>query len=152
MADNDEIFLTVDGSVYTDTSTVSIIDPHITLTGDLSIDGSTNVSTISTSPYYTTHSSFSYPSDQTILIGNQDEEKKKIYICEKWQSKKPIDLGDGLFASFPEDMLSGSELKQKVYNRIEELHPDKAIKLGLNEENITLRKKSVTIEIDIEGS
>ena len=89
--------------------------------------------------------------DNKLVIGKHEKEKTKIFICEKWQSRNPIDLGDGLFASFPDDMLTDDELRKKVYNKIEELHPDKAIKLGLNEENIALIKKSVTIEIDIEG-
>lgn len=131
--------MTVDYADFdsSDTSidTITISDPSLTITGDLSINGSTSVY----APYQPI--TINQHHNNSIIIGECDEDKKqKIYICELWQTKKPIDLGDGLIASFPEDMLSEEELKKKVYNKIEELHPDKAIKLGLNEENISLRK------------
>lgn len=145
--DNDgDIVISCDSSIYADATTVSTISLNpsdISITGNLCISGSTyNV----TQPIFTEH-----PDHGSVVIGKSENDKQKVYICEKWQSKNPIDLGDGLYASLPEDMLSDKELRKKVYNKIEDLYPDKAIKLGLNEENITLRRKTVTIEIDVEG-
>lgn len=98
-----------------------------------------------------TNANTSTNTNSSIVVGEIDNEKMKVYICEKWQSRNPIDMGDGLYISSPEDMLSDSDLKKKVYNKLEDLHPEKTIKLGMNEDNIALRKKSVTIEMDLEG-
>jgi hypothetical protein len=144
MLPDESITISLDETYETDNLTVNITDPNLTISGDLSI------CTTSLAPSYSSAQCFD-PSEGLIIGVGSNEKKQKIYICEPWQTTNPIDLGDGLIASFPDDMISEEELKKKVYNKLEELHPDKAIKLGLNEENITLRKKSVTIEIDLEG-
>jgi len=141
-----DLVLTVNSEsfdVVNDVSTVAITD-------DLSINDSLIVDAISSINGYGYDTSIANV-DDSIVIGETDNKKMKVYICEKWQSTDPIDLGDGLYASLPEDMLSDSDLKKKVYNKLEELYPEKVIKLGMNEDNLSLRKKSVTIEIDLKG-
>lgn len=82
-----------------------------------------------------------------VIVGQSDNNKQIIYIVEEWQSKNPIKFDNGLVISFENDLYTTAELEELVYNKIEEHYPEKAIKLGLNKDNIQIRKLSPTIEI-----
>ena len=57
-------------------------------------------------------------------------------------------MGDGLYTSLKEDLLSQEEIQELIYSKLEEQHPDKAIKLGLNND-IVIRKFMIPVEIKI---
>ena len=83
-------------------------------------------------------------SDGCIIIGSSGT--TELYVVEKWQSKNPIDMGDGLYTSLKEDLLTQEEIQELIYGKLEEQHPDKAIKLGLNND-IVIRKYMIPVEI-----
>lgn len=96
---------------------------------------------------WTYSSPFSNMDDNCFVLGAEDNSGgTDIYVVEKWQSHKPIDMGDGLYTSFKEDLLTSTEIKELIYNKLEDQHPEKAIKVGLNKD-LTVRKYSIQIEI-----
>lgn len=113
--------------------------------GNMNIIGDLTVcsSTISTPTWQWTE-----PSNE-IVIGN-NEDKQKIYIVEPWQSRKPIKVKDGLWVSLEQDLISNDEIKKQILEKIEDEHPDLAIKMGLNPDNIKLVKSEVNLEINKE--
>jgi hypothetical protein len=76
----------------------------------------------------------------------------EVYVVEEWQSKKPIEVGNGLYVSFEEDLITADEIQELVYAKIEETYPEKAIKLGMDKNNLTIRKLSLPIEIKMKES
>jgi len=142
---NDSI-ITVDIADGGDYSCTTSIDTSMIM-GDISIGGS-----MIAPPYLSSFSSPQWTDDNNNLVLGQnssDECGADIFICEEWETKKPIKIKEGMFASFKEDLYSVSELQEMVYNKIEEDYPEKAIKLGLNKDSLTLRKHSIPIEITI---
>ncbi len=137
--DNDNSVITVDIAEGYDTSA-------LTITGDLSICGS--MSTIAANPSYGQQWGFTEPGS-LILGENAVDTGCDIYICEEWETKKPIKIKDGMCASFKEDLYSLEEIQEIVYNKIEEEYPEKAIKIGLNKDSLRVRKHSIPTEIKI---
>ena len=115
---------------------------NATITNTALVNGSSIVSTIND------HWSF-VESNNDLVLGVDDLSSGEVdvYVVEKWQSKKPIEVGNGLYVSFEEDLYTKSEIQEMVYAKIEEEYPEKAIKLDLNKDNLTIRKLSLPIEI-----
>lgn len=93
-------------------------------------------------------------SNNNLILGTNNNESgdTDIYVVEKWQSRKPIDMGDGLYTSFREDLLSPEEIQELIYSKIEDQYPEIAIKHGMEKNNITIRKVSLPIEIKMKDS
>jgi len=91
--------------------------------------------------------------NNNLVIGTENGSgNTEVYVVEKWQSKKPIEVGNGLYVSFEEDLITADEIQELVYTKIEETHPEKAIKLGMDKNNLTIRKLSLPIEIKLKES
>lgn len=155
--DNDELNLSVNDITY-DIHTENIIfnNQSALSAGVTSINNSLINSVVSTNICDAIYTVNPYPNtivindtNQGIVIGDTTNDcKVKVYICEAWQTKNPIELDNGLIVSLEEHLYADNEIKTKIYNKIEELYPELAIKIGMNEDNISLRKKSVTLEIN----
>ena len=97
--------------------------------------------------------SFGNTNNNLVLGTNNNESTDTdIYVVEKWQSRKPIDMGDGLYTSFREDLLSPAEIQELIYSKLEDQYPEVAIKHGMDKNNITIRKLSLPIEIKMKKS
>ena len=107
------------------------IQAPLSLTNNINLNGSTTISTAL---------------DGVTIRSSADS---SIYICEKWQSRNPIYIGDDLYISLKEDLIPYSELKKKIFDKILEEFPDKALKLNLNMDNIDIKKILTPIEINI---
>ena len=81
-------------------------------------------------------------------IGDSDNKKCKIYIVDKWQSKRPIHIKDDLWISFGDDLIPYEELKKDIVEKICETHPELVVKIGFNTDEIKLVKREVTLEIN----
>lgn len=119
--------------VAVDVSKIHQVMPSIT-----SISGSTYGITSSSS------SNISYSS----TIGDDSNDKKKIFIVQPWQSKNPIEIENGFWISLEEDMLSHDEVKKCIISKLSENHPDIIFKLGTDPDNVKLVRKDVTLEIN----
>lgn len=86
----------------------------------------------------------------SVSLGETDNTKQKIYIVEPWQSKKPIQIDDGLWVSLEKDLISTDELKRKIIDKLEETNPDIVVKIGINPDNLKLVKSEVNLEINKE--
>lgn len=96
--------------------------------------------------------SFSNTNNNLIIGTENGDGTTEVYVVEKWQSKNPIDVGNGLYVSFEEDLITADEIQELVYSKIEEEYPEKAIKLGMDKNNLTIRKLSLPIEIKMKDS
>lgn len=83
-----------------------------------------------------------------LKIGGDTENTIVLYICEEWQTKKPIKLENGLILSEKNDLYSNAELQEMIYDVIQDQYPEKAIKLGLNSNEIAVIKWSPGLEIN----
>ena len=110
---------------------------------DFHVDGST----ISASPYYSQNWNVASPGNLVITDLSSDENKSDIYVCEEWESKKPIKIKEGMFVSFKDDLYSVNELEDMVLKKIEDEYPEALIKMGLNKDSINIKKHSIPIEI-----
>ena len=120
-----------------------------TITIDTSVasfDSSTLVLANCNGTYTNDYSFTTREMENSVVIGG--DKQTELYVIEKWQSKNPIDMGDGLFTSLKEDLLSPEEIQELIYSKLEEQQPDKAIKLGLNND-IVIRKYMIPLEIKI---
>lgn len=89
--------------------------------------------------------------ENTVVVGDQSNEKHKIYIVEPWQSRHPIKVKDGLWVSLEHDLISNEEIKRQIMERLEEEHPDAVVKMGVNPKNVKIVKSEVTLEINKKG-
>jgi len=110
-----------------------------TINGGLSITDNLCSSSLvmSNSPLFT---------DNHICSIGDNQGTTNIYICEEWESKKPIKIRDGLYVSLKEDLYSMGELESEIKTLISDNYPETAIKLGINE-NIVIKKHSYPIDI-----
>mgnify|MGYP005640372225 CR=1 FL=1 len=72
-----------------------------------------------------------------------------VFICEKWESKNPIEIENGLFISLEKDLIDLNSIKKKILSAIMDSHPDLYIKMGSNEDNLVIKKRSFPIEIQL---
>ncbi len=137
-------------SITINTDDISDIEDTPSLVScDVGIYGVSNIASSATlvSNGWSYNSPFSNMDENAFVLGAEDDSgSTDLYVIEKWQSHKPIDMGDGLYTSFKEDLLTQDEIKEKIYNKLEEQYPEKAIKVGLNKD-LTIRKYSIPIEI-----
>lgn len=145
MSQNNNISLTVDNTVAgVDISSISDSSATAIYSGNIA-NGATLVASLNHG--YTFNSPFSDIDNNAFVLGTSDNDgATDLYVVEKWQSRKPIDMGDGLYTSFKEDLLSQEEIQEMIYSKLEDQYPEKAIKVGLNK-SITIRKYSIPIEI-----
>ena len=92
----------------------------------------------------------SIQASNSVSLGDLDATKQKIYIVEPWQSKKPMQIEEGLWVSLEKDLISTDELKKKIMEKLEETNPDVVIKMGINPDNMKLVKSEVNLEINKE--
>ena len=112
----------------------------------VTFDASSMVLSSANGSYLNDYSISTREIDGSVVIGG--DKQTELYVIEKWQSKNPIDMGDGLYTSLKEDLLTQEEIQELIYGKLEEQHPDKAIKLGLNND-IVIRKYMIPVEIKI---
>lgn len=84
----------------------------------------------------------------TVIIGENDKSKLKVYIVEPWQSNNPIKVKDDLWVSLEKDLISFNEIKNEIFDKILDIFPELVIKAGLNPENMSLVKSEVTLEVN----
>ena len=127
---------------------------NTTSTGIYSIGSSGYGSISMTQPIYTngtiTLTGSTVAPSTSVSLGETDNTKQKIYIVEPWQSKKPIQIDDGLWVSLEKDLISTDELKRKIIDKLEETNPDIVVKIGINPDNLKLVKSEVNLEINKE--
>jgi len=119
---------------------LSITDTNLTLTGVMGNGTGTGT--------YTVPEINNVSDDSKHIFGDTEEDDRHtVYIVEPWQSRKPIDVGNGMHVSLEDDLIPQQELKEKILEKMSETHPEHIIKVGMNPDNIKLVKNEVTIEI-----
>lgn len=83
------------------------------------------------------------------IIGDKSTSKNKLYLVQPWQSKNPMKIDDFLWVSTEEDLISDSEIKSAILNKLSEEFPDVYLKLGTNAEKVKLVRRDVTLEINM---
>jgi len=128
-------------------SDLNIVDDLSNITNAVVSNVSVNSNTISANPYYGQIWNTS-PNGNALYDSSYENNKSNIYICEEWESKKPMKIKDGMFVSLKEDLYSVEELEDIVLKKIENEYPEALIKLGTNIDSINIKKHSIPIEIN----
>ena len=116
---------------------------YLTTNNTLTLTGSNNNITPNWGSVWDTSSI-----NENLMFGDIDDNKSKVFIVKPWQSKKPIEIEDGLWISLEEDLISNDDLKKKILDKLSETDPDILIRIGVNPDNIKLVKSEVNLEIN----
>ena len=128
-------------------SDLNIVDDLSNITNAVVSNVSVNSNTISANPYYGQIWNTS-TNGNALYDSSYENNKSNIYICEEWESKKPMKIKDGMFVSLKEDLYSVEELEDIVLKKIENEYPEALIKLSTNTDSINIKKHSIPIEIN----